>query len=106
MARIESGKAALKLEPSDINELAASLKAVFDPLADEKHITTTCTIDIQHPYVRSDQTKVREIILNIISNAIKYTPEGGRVDFTMTELPGETPAPCATRLSCRMTASV
>ena len=37
MARIESGKAALKLEPSDINELAASLKAVFDPLADEKH---------------------------------------------------------------------
>lgn len=91
MARIESGKAALKLEPSDINELAASLKAVFDPLADEKHITTTCTIDIQHPYVRSDQTKVREIFLNIISNAIKYTPEGGRVDFTMTELPGETP---------------
>ena len=91
MARIESGKAALKLEPSDINELAASLKAVFDPLADEKHITTTCTIDIQHPYVRIDQTKVREIILNIISNAIKYTPEGGRVDFTMTELPGETP---------------
>ena len=91
MARIESGKAALKLEPSDINELAASLKAVFDPLADEKHITTTCTIDIQHPYVRSDQTKVREILLNIISNAIKYTPEGGRVDFTMTELPGETP---------------
>lgn len=92
MARIESGKAALKLEPSDINELAASLKAVFDPLADEKHITTTCTIDIQHPYVRSDQTKVREIFLNIISNAIKYTPEGGRVDFTMTELPGETPS--------------
>ena len=91
MARIESGKAALKLEPSDINELAASLKAVFDPLADEKHITTTCTIDIQHPYVRSGQTKVREIFLNIISNAIKYTPEGGRVDFTMTELPGETP---------------
>ena len=91
MARIESGKAALKLEPSDINELAASLKAVFDPLADEKHITTICTIDIQHAYVRSDQTKVREIFLNIISNAIKYTPEGGRVDFTMTELPGETP---------------
>ena len=60
-------------------------------LADEKHITTTCAIDIQHPYVRSDQTKVREIFLNIISNAIKYTPEGGRVDFTMTELPGETP---------------
>ena len=41
--------------------------------------------------MRSDQTKVREILLNIISNAIKYIPEGGRVDFTMTELPGETP---------------
>ena len=91
MARIESGKATLKTEVSNVNELLDSLVAVFDPLAEQKHITAVCRTDIQHPYVVSDRTKVREIFLNIVSNAIKYTPEGGHVSFTMTELPGDKP---------------
>ena len=91
MARIESGKAALKTEPSDVRELLDSLDAVFEPLTEEKKLTYTCTADIRHPYVVSDRTKVREVLLNIISNAVKYTPEGGHVRFTLTELPGDTP---------------
>ena len=91
MARIESGKAALKTEPSDVRELLDSLDAVFEPLTEEKKLTYTCTADIRHPYVVSDRTKVREVFLNIISNAVKYTPEGGHVRFTLTELPGDTP---------------
>ena len=91
MARIESGKATLKPEPSDVRELVESLSAVFDPLAAEKHIETKSTVHIEHPYVLSDRTKVREVFLNILSNAIKYTPEGGHVSFSMTELPGEEP---------------
>ncbi len=91
MARIESGKATLKPEVSNVDDLLTSLTAVFDPLAETKRITTTCTADIQHHYIVADRTKVREIFLNIVSNAIKYTPEGGHVNFTMTELPGEEP---------------
>ena len=91
MACIESGKATLKTEPSDVRELLDSLDAVFEPLTEEKKLTYTCTADIRHPYVVSDRTKVREIFLNIISNAVKYTPEGGHVRFTLTELPGDTP---------------
>ena len=91
MACIESGKAALKTEPSDVRELLDSLDAVFEPLTEEKKLTYTCTADIRHPYVVSDRTKVREVFLNIISNAVKYTPEGGHVRFTLTELPGDTP---------------
>ena len=91
MARIESGKAELKTEPSDVRELLDSLDAVFEPLTEEKKLTYTCTADIRHPYVVSDRTKVREVFLNIISNAVKYTPEGGHVRFTLTELPGDTP---------------
>ena len=91
MARIESGKAALKTEPCDVHELLDSLDAVFEPLAEEKKLTYTSTADIRHSYVVSDRTKVREVFLNIISNAIKYTPEGGHVRFTLTELPGGTP---------------
>ena len=91
MARIESGKAVLKPEVSNVDDLLESLSAVFTPLAEEKHITGTTTSSIQHKYILSDRTKVREIFLNIISNAIKYTPEGGHVDFSLTELPGEEP---------------
>ena len=74
-----------------MRELLDSLDAVFEPLTEEKKLTYTCTADIRHPYVVSDRTKVREIFLNIISNAVKYTPEGGHVRFTLTELPGDTP---------------
>ena len=91
MARIESGKATLKPEICCVDDLTNALIAVFDPLAAEKHITATCTTDVQHHYVIGDRTKIREIFLNLLSNAIKYTPAGGHVTFTMTELPGDEP---------------
>ena len=91
MARIESGKAVLKEEPGDLCALMQTLSDVFEPSVQQKKLTCTYHTDVEHPYIVSDRTKVREILLNVISNAIKYTPEGGRVDFTMTELPGETP---------------
>ena len=91
MARIESGKAVLKAEVGCLDELVRSLDAVFEPLAKEKQLTYTCTTHIEHPYVYTDRTKIREIFLNIVSNAIKYTPEGGHVRLTMTEQPCDTP---------------
>ena len=99
MARIESGKATLKPEPSDVRELVESLSAVFDPLAAEKHIETKSTVHIEHPYVLSDRTKVREVFLNIISNSIKYTPEGGKISVKIEE----TPAPRKGFASYRIT---
>ena len=91
MARIESGKAVLKTEVCNVDDLLESLAAVFEPLSREKQLHAVCKADIQHHYVISDRTKTREILLNLISNAIKYTPDGGHIYFTMTELPGEEP---------------
>ena len=91
MARIESGKAVLKTEVCNVDDLLNSLAAVFEPLSREKHLHAVCSADIEHHYVVSDRTKTREILLNLISNAVKYTPDGGHVEFTMTELPGEDP---------------
>lgn len=89
MARIESGEAALKTEEGNFEELVHSLQAVFEPTVNEKHLEYTCTLDVQHKYVICDKTKVREIILNIVSNSLKYTPEGGKVAFNITEEPSE-----------------
>ncbi|MFQ9395628.1 MAG: sensor histidine kinase [Lachnospiraceae bacterium] len=44
-----------------------------------KGLTYRCELQVEHEYVRCDRTKVREILLNVVSNSIKYTPEGGSV---------------------------
>lgn len=89
MARIESGKATLKSEIGDFEELINSLEAVFEPVVNEKGLEYHCELKIEHQNVICDRTKVREIILNIVGNSIKYTPKGGKVVMKITELPSE-----------------
>ncbi|MGK5434043.1 ATP-binding protein [Faecalibacterium prausnitzii] len=68
-----------------------TLSDVFEPSVRQKKLTCTYHTDIEHPYIVSDRTKVREILLNVISNAIKYTPEGGHIAVSVKELPAEEP---------------
>ena len=89
MARIESGKAVLKEEVGDLQLLTNTLSDVFEPSVRQKQLTYTYHTDLMHPYVICDKTKVREILLNIISNAIKYTPEGGHIAVSISETPCE-----------------
>lgn len=85
MARIESGKATLRTEVGNIEELTTALSDVFEPSIEEKNLDYVCKTDIEHTYVHCDRTKLREILLNVISNSIKYTPEGGKVTVRITE---------------------
>ena len=85
MSRIESGKATLKIEVGNFEELIDSLKAVFEADIEKKKLCYTCRTDIQHNYVFCDRTKVREVLLNIVSNSMKYTPEGGNISVDITE---------------------
>lgn len=85
MSRIESGKATLKIEVGYFEELVDSLKAIFQTDIEKKNLCYTCHTDIQHEYVFCDRTKVREVLLNIVSNSMKYTPEGGSISVDITE---------------------
>lgn len=87
MARIESGKAELDEEYLDTEAVITELISVFESDARKKNIKIHSHWDVQHRYFMADQTKIKEIFLNIISNAIKYTPEGGAVTIRATELP-------------------
>ena len=87
MARIESGKATLKMEVGYFEELKEALNAVFEPAVNKKGLTYRCELQVEHEYVRCDRTKVREILLNVVSNSIKYTPEGGSVSVRIQEEP-------------------
>lgn len=99
MARIESGKASLKIELGSYSELINSLNAVFEPSLKSKKLSYLCYNTVEHDAILCDRTKIREILLNIISNSIKYTPEGGKI-FVKIE---ETPAPRKGFASYRIT---
>lgn len=89
MARIESGKASLKIELGSYSELVDLLNAVFEPSIQKKNLSYICYNTVVHDAILCDRTKIREILLNIISNSIKYTPEGGKISVKIEELPSE-----------------
>ena len=85
MARIESGKATLKTEAGYLQNLVDTLNDVFEPSIEEKKLHYSCELKAEHMYVNCDKTKLREILLNVISNSVKYTPEGGNISVRITE---------------------
>lgn len=91
MARIESGKMTLNSENVDLQGVTESLAAVFEPTVRSKRLIMTCDSDIKHRYITGDETKIKEILLNVISNSVKYTNRGGRIDISVREMSGTTP---------------
>ena len=87
MARIESGKVTLSRQTVCIDELAASMEAVFEPELARKELESTVRVDVTHHYILCDETKLREIILNVVSNSVKYTPEKGKIRVDISEIP-------------------
>ena len=91
MARIESGKETLDEAYWDAYEFNDSLFALFDSQMREKGIEFICNATVEHDKIICDETKLREIFLNMLSNALKYTPAGGTVTMTLSELPSAVP---------------
>ena len=91
MARIESGRMELDENYCRIEDVRNSLFAVFDEKARKKNIALHYTMNVEHEHVLTDVTKVKEIFVNILSNAIKYTPSGGSVMMSVDELPCDEP---------------
>ena len=91
MARIESGRMELDENYVRIEEILQTLLAVFDEKARKKKIALHYTMNVEHKHVLTDITKVKEIFVNILSNAIKYTPAGGSVMVNADELPCDEP---------------
>ena len=85
MARIESGKVTLNLEPTDIREMVDAIHTVFESSLVQKSLEYQCSLNLQHPYILCDKTKVEEIILNIVSNSVKYTNPHGKISVTINE---------------------
>ena len=86
MTQIESGKLDLKKEIGDLDDLVKNINVVVEPLIKEKKLHYSYHLEIKHHHIICDKTKLREIVLNILSNAIKYTPEGGNIELLIQEI--------------------
>jgi len=87
MARIEKGSIELVEMPHNAEAINNTILSVFEEQMKNKGITFTITTQVQHPYVCIDPTKLREVMFNLLSNALKYTESGGRVDMRTVEIP-------------------
>lgn len=84
MARIEKGKLTLDLEPADLTEVLRNGVSLFEDEASRRHLQYQSSIGFEKIMANIDRIRVEEILANVISNAIKYTGEGGRVDVAST----------------------
>ena len=91
MARIESGRMEIDESYTQIEGIRQNLFEIFDDEAKKKNIAFTYTMNVEHDHVLTDITKVKEIFVNILSNAMKYTPAGGSVMVNIDELPCDEP---------------
>ena len=86
MAKIESGKMELDENYVKIRDVYQGVYKIFQAEAEKKGIHLEMEYEVQHEHVICDETKNREIFLNLISNAVKYTASGGAVTIRITEL--------------------
>ena len=87
MSRIESGKTTLTIEPMDLSHQLDQLNTMIFSQANVKKQTFTVSTHIQHKNLLADPTRLNQVLMNILSNAVKYTPQGGHIRFEAEELP-------------------
>ena len=86
MARIESGQTEIVESVWNVNNFVSDLVSVFESAIKEKNLKFIKFMDIKHENVYCDATRLRQIYLNIISNAVKYTPNGGEIKLIIKEI--------------------
>ena len=103
IARIESGTIALQLKAEDINAVFHTVNTVFEEDVRKKNLQYSVDLDVYHTFIFCDRVKLQEIMLNIISNAIKYTSDGHAVHVKIYEKDSENPRKARFIFTCEDT---
>lgn len=86
LSKVEKGK--LQLHPAvfEIAEITAVLERIFQPLTARAGLTLTMEVPVELPVIQADKNKVKQILMNLLANAIKFTPAGGRIHLAVSYL--------------------
>ncbi len=104
MSKIESGKVTLSDEPFSIADMVESIVTIIRQQAKSRHQTFQVHImDIRHEEVIGDTLRLRQIFLNILGNAVKFTPEGGTICFSIKERESTVPGRVCFEFICEDT---
>lgn len=85
MSKIESGKMRLSCEAGDIIRLADEIEDLMEGQIAEKNIDYQRDICVTNPWIQADFMRLKQVIINLFSNAVKFTQEGGQIRFTVRE---------------------
>ena len=87
MSRIESGKTTLNVEKMNLPQQVSQLDSIIRQQAGQRRQTFTVNTHLQHENVLADPNRLNRVLMNILSNAVKYTPTGGHIRLEVEELP-------------------
>ena len=85
LSRIESGHMTLDIETLDMKREAEHVLRFIQPLLDEKEIETRIAVEASHTAIGADRTRLWQILNNIVSNAVRFSPRGGRIDIRIAD---------------------
>ena len=99
LSRIESGKVTLEETAVEAGSIFESCVVMVQPELERKHQTMTVEKHTPNPYLYMDTSRILEVILNLVSNAIKYTGDGGHIRCAIRQLPSDREGWCVQELS-------
>jgi signal transduction histidine kinase len=79
IAQIEAGRVSMRFEPHDLRQLVQSVGAFFAQEARRRRVSLHTDVSIRLPQVEADNERIQQVLINLIGNALKFTPSGGRV---------------------------
>jgi signal transduction histidine kinase len=77
LAKLKSGHMDIRQQPFDLKETSEDVLTLFHPILEKKQIKSEMEIDESIPVITADDDKIRQVITNLVSNALKFTPSGG-----------------------------
>jgi signal transduction histidine kinase len=88
-SRIESGKVTISPEPVDITQLTDNVQAIMNGLLYNRDLKFEVHRERpKNPYVLADVTRIREVLVNLLGNAVKFTKDGGKITLDISTYPG------------------
>jgi signal transduction histidine kinase len=81
LAKIEAGRMEIRSEPLSLGDLFEGLTSVLKPLTEQKALAIYCSVGPDVPIIHTDPAKLQQVLYNFLSNAIKFSPQGGRIDL-------------------------